>query len=452
MRKVSAVLLLLLLLLPLVSAGGVSYYPDKASFEEFLESNTTYQVVPGEDAWARGWARYVDAKLGEVLEHGNGTTVLVGNVYENPEMRLLWNLTGLPESFSLSPMVVVVNDTVFITGAEDNIYLTHEAFSEIWAPTKEALTVFAVLALAIIILVVLSLRKGRDYSPRFFILAASLVFSWFVVSEECPLSGDSVKFLFEALTVSSGGASSSPLATLVGGILSVIPPVDENLWLVHWLLLLSMAGLFFYVAPRHERGLGFVALGLALSSPVFRSEIGAAGSVLPGLVLMLLVLALAMNLPVTPGMGRTVQVLVLAFATLVASLVNPYVLLFPLFLALTYPGRRFMNSLYLVLTWAGFGALVRVYGSGWLADWASFQFNVGFFEGIVSQSFLSLVVLLYALATSFGKIRWKGPTAFITLSTLAFLLMAPFVEGLFPYVLVLISVLAVRLVHSVIQT
>ena len=452
MRKISAVLLLFLFVLPLVSAGGVSYYPDKASFEEFLQSGTTYHVVPGNDAWAKGWGRYVDAKLGEVLEHGNGTEVLVGNVYENPEMKLLWNMTGLPESSSLSPMVIVINDTVFITGSEDNIYLTHEALSEVWAPTKEALLTFAVLAFALILLVSLSLRNSRDYSSKFFLLAASLIFSWFFVSEGRALPEDSVKFLFEALTVSSGGVSSSPLATLAGSVLSVIPPVDENLWLVHWLLLLVMAGLFFYVAPRHERALGFIAFGLALSSPLFRSEISDVSSVLPGLVLMLLVVAFAMNMSVTSGPWRTVQILVLAFLTLIASIVNPYILLFPLFFAFTYPGRAFMNSLYLILTWAGFGALVGSYGFNWLVDWTSIQFSIDFFEKLVSQSFLSLVVLIYALTTNFGKIRWKGPTAFITFSTLAFTLIAPFIKGLFPYVLVLVSVLAVRLVHSVIQT
>ncbi|NJE54239.1 hypothetical protein [Thermococcus sp. 21S9] len=452
MRRALAVLLLLLLVSPLVSAGGVSYYPDKASFTRFIHSNATYRVVPGRDYWAKGWARYVDAKLGEVLEHGNGTLVLVGNVYENPEMKRLWNLTGLPESASLSPMVIVVNNTLFVTGSEDNIYLTHDAFSEIWVPPKTSLALFALLAFAIVLLFGLSLRADRSYSARFFLLGASLIFVWFTLSETPVLPSNFLEFFSRALSVSAGAVPSSPLLALIGHILSAVPPTDETLWLAHWLFLLTLTGLFFYVAPKRERALGFIAFGLVFSAPLFRSQVATVGIALPGLVLMLLAIAVATNSSFVPGSRRTLEILALAGATLLASIFNPYLLLFPLFFALTYPGRKLRNSSYLVLVWAGFWALCRVYGFDWLSKWTSFQPHPGFVENLILQSLLGLVIVVYALLTGLRRIRWRGPTAFITLSTLAFLLIAPFVGGFFPYALTLVSILAVRLVHSVIQT
>jgi len=452
MKRALAVLLLLLLVSPLVSAGGVSYYPDKASFTRFINSNATYRVVPGNDSWAKGWSRYVDAKLGEVLERGNGTLVLVGNVYENPEMKRLWNLTGLPESASLSPMVIVLNGTIFITGGEDNIYLTHDAFSEIWAPSERSLLLFALLALLLVALFWLNLRGDKGYSARFFLLSASLLFVWFTLSESFPLPKGFLRFFFEALSVSAGASPGSPLLALAGRVLSIVPPTDENLFMVKWLLLLLLTGLFFYVAPRSERALGFVSFGLAFSSPLFRSHVATVGPTLPGVVLMLLAMAIATNSSFAPGLGRTVEIVVLAVATLMAAIFNPYMALFPLFFALTFPGRPMRNSTYLLLVWAGFFALCRVYGFGWLGEWLGFELHPGFVETLIFQSLLGLTIVVYALVTGFERIRWRGPTAFTMLSALAFLLLVPFVENMFPYSLALLSILAVRLVHSVIQT
>ena len=452
MRKALAVLLLLLLISPLVSAGGVIYYPDKENFVRFIHSNTTFRVIPGRDPWAKGWARYVDAKLGEVLEHGNGTIVLVGNVYENAEMRKLWNLTGLPENASLSPMIIVLNGTVLVTGSEENIYQTHDAFSEIWNPPVKVLGIFVFLAFAIVLLFGLTLRTDKSYSARFFLLGASLIFVWFTLSEKPVLQDSFLKFLFKALSVFAGASPSSPLLAVVGRILSLVPPTDEVIWLVHWLLLLIMTGLFFYVAPRRERELGFIAFGIVFSAPLFRSNVATVETSLPGLVLMLLTMAIATNSSFVPGLRRTAGILLLVATTLLASLFNPYVFLFSPIFALTYPGRRLRNSSYLLLSLVGFLFMCRVYGFGWLSEWVDFRFQGGLLGNLIFQSFLGLVVFAYATIKGSRRIRWKGPTAFITLSTLVFLVVSPFLGGLFPYTLTLVSVLAVRLLHSVIQT
>ncbi|GAB6136710.1 hypothetical protein [Thermococcus prieurii] len=452
MRRALALILLLLLVSPLVSAGGVSYYPDKASFTRFIHSNATYRVVSGRDYWAKGWARYVDAKLGEVLEHGNGTLVLVGNVYENPEMKRLWNLTGLPQSASLSPMVIVLNGTVFITGSKDNIYLTHEAFSEIWNPPVVSLLVFSIFSFLLLLVFGLSLRRDRSYSARFFLLGLSLIFVWFTLSERPEVSGAFLGVFFKALSVAAGSTPSSPLGAIIGGVLSIVPPIDENLWLAHWLFLMVLTGLFFYVAPRRERELGFLAFGLVFSSPAFRSHVATVGTSLPGIVLMLLSIVIMTNASFLPGLRRTVEILLLSMVTLLASFFNPYILLFPLFFALTYPGRKLRNLSYLLLVWLGFWFVCRLYGFDWLSRWIHFSLHASFLKTLIEQALLGLIVIFYALLTGLRRIRWRGPTAFITLATLAFLAIAPFVGGFFPYALTLVSILAVRLVHSVIQT
>lgn len=129
-RALVLLTLVFITLLPPVSAGGLTYYPNQSAFQAFLHSNSSYTVIAGNDDWARGgWAYYIDERLHTVKPRGKGTIVLVGNVRDNPEMAKVWARTGLPENASLLPSIVVLNDTVLVTGgSEDNVYLTERAF------------------------------------------------------------------------------------------------------------------------------------------------------------------------------------------------------------------------------------------------------------------------------------------------------------------------------------
>jgi len=409
MRKALALVVLLLLVSPLVSGNRVSYYPDRESFTRFIHSNTTYLVIAGTEPWSAGWARYVDVKLSSLKERGNDTLVLVGNVYENPEMKKLWNLTGLPESASLSPMVVVLNGTVFITGSEDNIYLTHEAFSSIWNPSLLALTLFLLTSFVIVFLTMRRISDG-SYSARFYLMVASLLLVWFTVSDGPRFGDNFLRVFLEALSFPKDPAV-SPAGAILGVLFRVVPPSDENVWFVHWIILLTIASLLF-LAPRGERALGFIAFGLLFSSPLLRAEVAEVRLVAPGLAALLLLLV-----------GRRL----LIPAALLAGSFNPYALLVPPIL------ERKPRALVPVLL----SPLLFLGDREWLEPWLVPDLSPLRLVTLTVHGALAVLLVLYTR-------RWDE----LLPVTVLFVVLYALFPAMFPYTLLLLSLLAVRSIEQ----
>ena len=82
-------IIMLFLMLPLVSASQLEFYPNKNAFEKFLSDGRTYYVISGESEYSQAWGWYVDEKLSRFKDRGSEVLVLVGNVYDNPEMKKL---------------------------------------------------------------------------------------------------------------------------------------------------------------------------------------------------------------------------------------------------------------------------------------------------------------------------------------------------------------------------
>ncbi|WP_457742788.1 hypothetical protein [Thermococcus sp.] len=450
MRKALVVVTLMLLMAPFVSA--LSYYPNERAFLTFLHSNSTFRVVPGESYWSRGWAYYVDAKLSEIKKHGNGVIVLVGNVRDNPETARLWNRTGLDPSKSFEPGVIVLNGTIFVTGSETNIYETERAFSQIWEIPPVSFAVFGMIAFAVVLVFGLTLRRDRSYAARFYLLSASLIFVWFTTSLKPMVFANSflVEF-FQALQVAVGGSSTNPTALVLGNAFRFIPPTEENVWLGHWLLLLILAGLLFYTAPKRERELGFITFGLLFSSPAFRRFL-TPGPHLLGLVLTVAIVAVIANSTFVPERRNVLQTLLLTALTVFGMLFNPYLVLFPIFFAITFPGRPLRNLIYLFGTLIVGVYLYRIFGMDWLGSWIFGHFNLWCLQEFILQSLLALTLVLYAALFGKGRRKGRGTTAFLGLSTATFIGIGMFLHALMPYGFFLLSILATRVLHSIIQT
>ncbi len=445
MKRALTVILLLLLTIPSVSAGGVTYYPDRGSFEEFLASNSTYTVVPGKDYWSRGWARYVDSKLSLIKDHGSDVLVLVGNVNDNPEMAKVWKRTGLPPSESFKPSIIVLNNTVLITGTSDNIYLTEEAFTGIWRPPKTSLMVFGALFLGVFMLFLAFLSRNNGHAAKFFVLASSLVFVWLMLSQRSSPVGSSQKLFLRGLEVAVGASPRTPLEALLGGLFSVMPPVEENLWLIHWLFLLIMAGLFFYAVPREERELGFVAFGLALSAPLFRSALAPITVSAGGMTFALLILTLMINSILVPE-SSFLHSLVTFLLTLLTAVFNPLLLLIPLAFFATSPERLKRNAIYLFLLVVGIVVLAVLFPAWFTPPEVSFDW----FE-LLRESLLPITALAYLWWRNERGIRAriKGPIGFLAVLVLLFLAASAsgLCEPAYPYLF-----LAILVTWAVIQT
>jgi len=448
MKKAAVPLaLIVLLLLPGVSALQLSYHPDQAAFQAFLNSSSPFTVVPGNDTWARAWAYYIDARLSTIKSRGNGTIVLVGNVYDNPEMKMLWNRTGLPENASLLPSIIVLNGTVFITGSEDNVYLTERAFQNIWRPSRGSVIAFIGSALLIALVFLIALRGDRTHAGSFYAMAISLYLLWGLTTGRVPLTEPFLRTFLHSLEFTVGGSPSSPLSALMGFAFRFIPPVEENVLFIHWLLVLLIVSFSFYLAPKRSRDLGFIIVGFLLVAPLFRGHLDSASGGSLGLAAFVITMAIINNVTFSPEWGKAfLQTLVLSLFTLLAIAINPYLSLAPLVFVLAFPKRHVRNYAYLGITALGILLMYKTVG---------FTVNVPlriqhgawlYAERFLLDGGLMILTAVYAGMLG-GKVRMKGQTAFLLLMALIYIPLALWVPSLFPYDFVILAALTVRLLH-----
>ncbi|WP_297498951.1 hypothetical protein [Thermococcus sp.] len=442
MKRALTAVLLLLLFIPSVSAMGVHYYPNRQAFEAFLSSNSTYTVIPGKSYWSKGWAHYVDSKLALVKKRGKGVRVLVGNVKDNPEIARLWNKTGLPSSLSFLPSIVVLNDTVIITGTEDNIYLTERAFASLWNPPANSVAIFGVMLLGIFLLFFISFASAGGHTAKFFTLAGALVFTWLALSKPSPIPEGFGPLFLKGLEVWAGAKPETPLEALLGKAFSIIPPVEENLWFAHWILVMTVAGLLFYTAPRRGRELGFIAFGLAFTSPLFRGAISSLDVSALAVTALLITLVIAVNPAFSPESG-SFHVILMALATVFASIFNPLFLLIPLVFVAAFPKRVKRNALYLILVVAGAIALAVEF-PGWLG-FPHMRFPALEFA---KESALPVLVIVYLWAVWKKRFRMKGPTTFLTLLSVVFIILSSAGLCAAYYAYLFLTLLVPRAVHS----
>ncbi len=448
MRRALVLVMLTLMLIPLVSAQTISYYPNKVAFQRFLASNSSYHVISGTDGWAKGWAYYVDSRLKTIKKHGNETLVLVGNVYENPKMRSLWRLTDLPENASLLPSVIVANDTVFITGTQGNIYQTERAFSSLWNPPTASVVGFTLLALLVFFLFLLALRRDKTHAEAFYLVMASILGLWYLVTKPPEISIHFLPYLLQGVEFATGSTPSSPLGLLLGVFFKAVPPIEEDLIYIHWVLILLIASFSFYIVPKRSRELGFLVFGLTFSTPLFRSFVHHVDTTTIGLAFFVSTLALIANVTFSPERGKALlQTILLSLLTVLTVAINPYFILMPLAFIIAFPKRHFRNYAYLVTTGIGILLLYLKFGLPIHMPSHPVVSLHRYLLSLLMSSALSAAVILYAVF-HIGRIeKMKGQTPFLTLLVLAYLPLSVFNGTLTPYCLIILAALATRLLY-----
>ncbi|ASA78118.1 hypothetical protein [Thermococcus sp. 5-4] len=448
-RALVLVTLIILTALPLVSAERLSYYPSQDAFQAFLNSSSSYTVLAGNDEWARGWAYYVDERLYTIKPHGNETLVLVGNVYNNPAMADVWNLTGLPANASLLPSIVVLNGTVLITGSEDNIYMTERAFEGLWNPPRGSVVAFLVLLSTLILAFLLALRRDDSHAGSFYILTVSLFILWYLTAQRPVLTEGFLRYLLQAVTFAVGGSPESPLSMIMGSVFRFVPPIEENIIFVHWILILLIASFSFYLAPKRARELGFMIFGLTFVAPMFRENLYHINGSALGLAGLAITLAIVSNVTFSPEKWKALlQTFVLSAFTLLTIAINPYLVFIPIAFVITFPKRHLRNYAYLLITGAGILLMYLQFGVPVGLPKGMDPHGWGYLERFLFNSALALVTMAYVMAAGERGIKMKGQTAFLLLMTILYLPASLFVPSLFPYCFVLISALTVRLVHG----
>jgi hypothetical protein len=102
------------------------YYPSKnLILSKLHEKNHTWKIISGNSPVSKKWSKYVFYSLNADKDTSNkksNNTILVyiGNVDNNPQMKSNWDM-DLPCIVSFCPAIIYYNNTLYITGSDENL-------------------------------------------------------------------------------------------------------------------------------------------------------------------------------------------------------------------------------------------------------------------------------------------------------------------------------------------
>ncbi|WP_058946901.1 hypothetical protein [Thermococcus sp. 2319x1] len=430
----------LLFMLPLASASQLEFYPNENAFEEFLSDGRTYHVVSGESDYSKAWGWYVDEKLSRFKDKGDEVLVLVGNVYDNPEMKKLWNLTGLPPEASLEPSVIVLNGVVLFTGSEGNMYLIEKAFSSHYRFRSAEVYGLLFAGIFLVLFFAFWFSNHGTYTHFFYLLVVSLLAFWVSNSMPFTIGEDFLKNTFQSALMET---KDSLLSLALNSYFQVYSPTEEALLVLHLFILFFTSTLIFFTAPKPYRELGFLVFGLMFSSPSFRNSI-ADFSTNIGVFLLVLVAALTLNAKFTEGSPKVMgQVFLLSLVVAAGSLVWPYLIVFPFFTFFVFPTKSIRNSIYLGLSITFFILGANVFSIPEI----SLSFDPGSLFVFLREGILQLILISYLLFDFRRSIlNMRGGKALFFWLLVIFVPLSACSPQLFPMVQYISSALAVRLI------
>ncbi|USS41401.1 hypothetical protein NF865_04230 [Thermococcus aggregans] len=430
----------LFIMLPLASASQLEFYPSKNAFEEFLFDGRTYHVVPGESEYSQAWGWYIDEKLSRFKDRGNEVLVLVGNVYDNPEMKKLWGLTGLPPEASLKPMVIVLDEVVFFTGDEKSMYLIENAFSSYYRFSDREVYIFLSMGAVLTIFFVFLFSRHGNYTHFFYFLVVSIFALWIPNTIPLTIGEDFLRTTFQNALL---GRKDTLLSFALGSYFRLYSPTEEALLVLHFFLIFLTSTLMFFAAPKPYREFGFLIFGLVFSSPSFRSSIADVSTNI-GMFFVVLVAALTINMKFTEDIPKTiVQVFLLSLIVAVGSLVWPYLIVFPLFTFFVLPTKSIRNFLYLGLSTVFFILGISVFS---IPNFSlSLDLNPIFV--LLKEGVLQLILIFYLLF-NFRRslLNMRGGKALFFWLLIAFLPILVYSPQCLPMVQYLSAALAVRMI------
>lgn len=289
---------------------------------------------------------------------------------------------------------------------------------------------FAGIAVATVVVFLYSLRKSGEYTGVFYLLAVSLLALWIINSSP---------------EVPSGFLSSINNSLSKLGFVDLQVSPETAFYVYVYILLLLVSGLF-YTAPKHSRDLGFLVFGMLFSIPFFRDILYPPHSQIFGLTAFVLSLAIATSLVFSPNvLTATLQTLLLAAVTVLAIAAQPWAIAVPFAFVLTFP-RKKRNAAYMAFVLAGLFFLSKT-GPLVQSSWVPLSL-----DEVAAQTLVPLALLGYTVTFKVRGIKailgnTKGPTPFLLLLLMAYLLGLFLNPDLVPYAVIVLTVLSVRMVY-----
>lgn len=446
------VIIILLLLIPLASASSnVQFYPNREAFDEFLSSNSTYVVIPGESLVSKSWSWYIEGKLSKIKAQGNETVILVGNVYDNPQMREIWELTNLPPEESLNPGIIVVYNAILVTGNEENLFKVQEAFSEIRKFTSKEIHGLLIISALLVLSFFYILSRYGTYVKWLYLLSMLLLILWILNTDEFGMSGEFIRSAFQKALEIKFGQGNAPLISYIMYIwFRVFSPSEEAVFSLQITMILLIISLTFFLVPTSSRELGFLIFGLAFSSPIFREYVKTMDFALFFILTSTLAFALMMNLSVRPGSREAkLENVLLSISVLLAISSNIYAIAIPVAFILSYSKRYRHNYMHLGLTILG-ALLVFVF----FDVPASRKFSSGhIFWALIKDGFVQIVLIAYIAIKNIERIgKIIKAESFLTLVGIAYFFILPLDKTIFASLILVLSALSIRFIQHCIVT
>ncbi len=357
-----------------------------------------------------------------------GQLVLVGNVRDNPTLRSYWNLTGLSPSESLNPHFIRKGNVTFVTGTENNIYLTAKYIK----PEFHTACLLAFIAVFLAVVIISAASLGDSMASAFYLLIALAIGIWAL--DASPHFTDSALKIFYKVLV---GSYDSHFLSNFRPLISL-----ENLFYVHTIFMLVMVTALFYTAPKRFRELGFVIVGTLLALPLFRSSLANVDPLNAGILSFTVSIAIIATVVFSEIPWKSaLQTILLAFFTVVSIILQPWTAVIPVAFVMTFPRRR-RNVIYIVSTVVGL--LVAL----WYV-WGNLPEPTAPNASPVAMSLQLIVpasVMLCAAIKRRPHLRSKGMTAFMMITTAVMGIASVFGSVATPYLLASLTILAVRLI------
>lgn len=272
--------------------------PSAEDLKSFFENPSDSEVLVfiGNSSVSKRWGRYYAAKIQDyypevyVLE-GNtayispdSITVVVGNKDNNPTVRRLWYLTGLPQEASVFPLIYLKDDILFISGSDQNIFYNQRAFENLGLK-KYGPKEMTILALLLMFLLAFLSRFEKRRRTLLFVSCAILAYVFlhlYLIPKRGQLVWDSLYVYFDgALSLKYSGI----YETIVGErslpgtsfltylYFLLVPPTDTNanllnLFLSAWVIVASYIVTIRLIGNRA----GLAVFLLLLFNPLFHEH------------------------------------------------------------------------------------------------------------------------------------------------------------------------------------
>ena len=455
MRKF-IVIIILLLFIPLASASSnVQFYPNKEAFAEFLSSNSTYVVIPGESLASKSWSWYIEGKLSKIKAQGNETVILVGNVYDNPQMREVWELTNLPPEESLNPNIIVIYNAILVTGSEENLFKVQEAFSEIREFTSKEIYGLLIISALLVLFFFYTLSKYDTYVKWLYLLSMLLLILWILNTNEFGMSQGFIKSAFQkALEIKFGQGNAPFISYLMYLWFRIFSPSEEAVFSLQITMVLLIISLTFFLAPKSSRELGFLIFGLAFSSPIFREYVKTMDFALFFILTSTLTFALMMNFSFKLGnRDAKLENVLLSISVLLAISSNIYAITIPIAFILSHSKRYKPNYMHLGLTILGVLLVLLFFDVpapkkflGGYTFWAMFL-------NLIKDGFVQIALIAYIAIKNIERMgKIVKAESFLTLVGIAYFFILTLDKTIFASLILVLSALSIRFIQYCIVT